>query len=133
MRLELWLLLAAILLGFFHIVLQALGATFTRGIHWNAGPRDEVLPPLSGKAGRLERALRNYLETFPLFAAAVLTAAVTGIGNFCTVWGAILYLGARIAYVPLYVFGVRYVRSFAWIIAAFAIVMVLFGVAEAAF
>ena len=32
--------------------------------------------PLTGIAGRLERALRNFVETFPLFASAVLIAYV---------------------------------------------------------
>jgi uncharacterized MAPEG superfamily protein len=41
-----------------------------------AGPRDEAVPPLTGIAGRLERALRNFVETFPLFASAVLIAYV---------------------------------------------------------
>ena len=36
-----------------------------------------MLPPLGGTAGRLDRALRNFLETFPLFAAAVLIAALS--------------------------------------------------------
>ena len=48
-----------------------------RGYLWTAGSRDEAVPPLTGIAGRLERALRNFVKTFPLFAAAVLIAHVT--------------------------------------------------------
>ena len=31
-----------------------------RGLEWNVGPRDGVAPPLTGIAGRHERALRNF-------------------------------------------------------------------------
>ena len=61
MTTELWLLVAAVLLGFVQIVLQAQSMNIQRGYRWNAGQRDEVLPPLTGAAGRLNRALRNFL------------------------------------------------------------------------
>lgn len=67
MTTELWLLVAAVLLGFVQIVLQAQSMNMQRGYRLNAAPRDEILPPLTGVAGRLNRALRNFLETFPLF------------------------------------------------------------------
>ena len=55
--------------------------TLQRGLRWNAGPRDEPMPPLTGVAGRLSRALRNFLETFPFFAAAVLIAHAVNVHN----------------------------------------------------
>src|SRR6266566_10149302 len=128
MTTELWLLIAAVLLGFVQIVLQAQSMNIQRGYRWNAGPRDEVLPPLTGVAGRLHRALRNFLETFPLFAAAVLIAGITNIHNGLTLWGAWLYVLGRIVYLPLYAFGVRYVRSLAWNVAAAGIFLVLAGI-----
>ena len=131
MTVELWLLVAAIVLGFVHILLQAHSMNLQRGLHWNAGPRDEHMPPLSGVAGRLKRALRNYLETFPFFAAAVLTAQVVNVHNAFTLWGAWLYVVGRIAYLPLYAFGVRYVRSLAWNIATLGILLVLAGIISA--
>ena len=68
-------------------------------------------PPLRGVAGRLDRALRNFLETFPLFAAVVLVAHVSETHNALTEWGSRLYLWGRVAYVPLYAAGVPLVRS----------------------
>ena len=80
---------------------------------WTASARDEVVPALTGLAGRLHRALRNFIETFPLFAAAVLTAHVAGAHSWMTEWGAQLYFGARLIYVALYAAGVFWrVRSF---------------------
>jgi uncharacterized MAPEG superfamily protein len=132
MSTELWLLFGAIVLGFFQIFLQSQGASLQRGYRWNAGPRDEQLPPLTGAGGRLERALKNFLETFPFFAAAVLMAELRGAHNGLTLWGAWLYLAGRIVYVPLYAFGVRYVRSAAWNVAAIGILLVLAGVIRSA-
>jgi uncharacterized MAPEG superfamily protein len=130
MTAELWLLVAAVLLGFVQIVLQAQSMNMQRGYRWNAGPRDEALPPLTGVAGRLNRVLRNFLESFPLFAAAVLVAAAANIHNGLTLWGAWLYVLGRIVYVPLYAFGVRYVRSIAWNVAVLGIFLILSGIAR---
>jgi uncharacterized MAPEG superfamily protein len=132
MTTELWLLVAAILLGFVQIILQAQSMNMQRGYRWNAGPRDDVLPPLTGVAGRLNRALRNFLETFPLFASAVLIASTANIHNGLTLWGAWLYVLARVVYVPLYAFGVRYVRSLAWNVAVLGIFLILSGIARGA-
>jgi uncharacterized MAPEG superfamily protein len=132
MTTELWLLVAAILLGFVQIILQAQSMNMQRGYRWNAGPRDDVLPPLTGIAGRLNRALRNFLETFPLFASAVLIASTANIHNGLTLWGAWLYVLARVVYVPLYAFGVRYVRSLVWNVAVLGIFLILIGIARGA-
>ena len=80
---------------------------------------------MSGVAGRLERALANFLEIFPLFAAAVLIAHAAGRHDWMTVWGAQLYFWARVAYVPLYALGVILVRSLVWNVATFGILLVL--------
>ena len=76
-----------------------------------ASSRHEPRPPLTPIAGRLERALANFLETFSLFAAAVLVAHAAGRHDWMTQWGSVLYPAARVAYVPLYAFGVFLVRS----------------------
>jgi len=52
MTTELWLLVASVILGFVHIFAQAYSINMLRGLHWNAGPRDESMPPLTGVAGR---------------------------------------------------------------------------------
>ena len=122
MTTELTMLALSIVLGLVQITIAANASTRQRGADWNVGPRDEVLPPLSGTAGRLDRALSNFLETFPLFAAAVLIAALAGRHNWMTEWGAVLYFAARLAYVPLYAFGVRIVRSLAWCVATLGII-----------
>ena len=44
-----------------------------------------------------------------------------------TQWGAVLYFVARVAYVPLYAYGVRVIRSLAWSVATLGIILILVG------
>jgi len=76
------------------------------------------VPVLTGVAGRLERALQNFVETFPLFAAAVLIVHVTATHSWMTEWGVQLYFWARVAHLALYAAGVFLLRSLAWNVAA---------------
>ena len=73
------------------------------------GPRDTPMPT-QGTAARLERAYRNFMETFPLFAAVLLAVVLQNKSGGVSHWGVILYVVARIVYMPLYAFGVKYVR-----------------------
>jgi uncharacterized MAPEG superfamily protein len=116
-----------VVLGFIHIIAASHAKSLQRGYRWTASARDEQVPPLKGVAGRLERALANYLETFPLFAALVLTAQVADVHGVLTKWGSLLYLGARVAYLPLYAVGIPLIRSLVWNVAAIG--MLLFVVA----
>lgn len=127
MTLELGMLALGIVLGLAQIVLASHAASLQRGYRWTASSRDEAVPPLTGVAGRLERALRNFGETFPLFAAAVVIAHLAGIHNWMTQTGAELYLGGRVLYLVLYAAGVFLVRSFAWNVATLGILLILFA------
>lgn len=124
MAIELQFLAWAIVLGIVQLLLAAMLVTRQRGLAWNTGPRD-TSPPLTGVAGRSDRALRNFLETFPFFAAAVLAVTVAGRTSELTALGVQLYVWARVAYVPLYLGGVRYVRSLAWMVAMAGLALVL--------
>jgi uncharacterized MAPEG superfamily protein len=122
---ELTMLAVAIVLGMFQLLIAARTGNSQRGLKWNVGPRDAPPPPVSKVAGRLERAFRNFLETFPFFAAAVLIAAVAGRHNWATVWGAEIYVAARIVYLPLYAFGVPALRTLVWLVATLAILLIV--------
>ncbi len=127
MTTELLMLALSAVLGFVHIVLASHWKSSAYGYRWAIGPRDEAVPPLGGVAGRLERASRNFGETFPLFVAAVVVAHLADRHGAMTVWGAQLYFWARVAYLPLYVFGVPVVRSLVWNVAALGIFLILFA------
>jgi uncharacterized MAPEG superfamily protein len=113
-------------LGILQIIAASHAASLQRGYRWTASPRDdEKVEALRGVAGRLDRALRNFLETFPLFAAVVLIAHLTDTHDALTEWGARLYFWARVAYVPLYAAGVPLVRSLVWNVATIGIVLIV--------
>lgn len=96
------------------------------GLKWNAGPRDGEAPPPGKLAGRLIRAQANLFETLPIFAAAVIMAHVAGKdGGPLTLWGTHLYLFGRVIYLPLYAFGVAYVRSLVWGVSFVGLLMVI--------
>ena len=44
-------------------------------------------------------------------------------------WGALIYLVARIAYLPLYILGVVYVRSLVWTVSAIGLMVMFLAVA----
>jgi len=125
MTLELKMLALSIVLGLVQIVLASHAASLQRGYVWTASSRDEAVPSLTGVAGRLERALQNFVETFPLFAAAVLTAHVADAHSWMTEWGAQVYFWARVVYLPLYAAGISLLRSLVWNVATLGIVLIL--------
>jgi uncharacterized MAPEG superfamily protein len=95
---ELALLAASIVLGIVHIIIVSHLQSWQRGYWWTASSREQSVAPLTGIAGRAERALRNYLETFPFFAAAILVVTVTNTHSWLTVWGANFYFWGRVVY-----------------------------------
>ncbi|MBV9990307.1 MAG: MAPEG family protein [Alphaproteobacteria bacterium] len=122
---ELQSLFCATLLGLVQLALAAMGGVGARGLPWAAGPRDEAGAPLGRIAGRLDRAFRNFLETFVFFAAAVLLAHALGKTTHNSVLGAQIYLWARVLYVPAYVLGVPFLRTLIWAASLVGILMVL--------
>jgi uncharacterized MAPEG superfamily protein len=117
----------AVLLGFVQLAWAAVAARKQQGLRWARGARDED-KPVTGVAARLERAFRNYMETFPLFAAALILGATLDQGDsikhMLTLWGSVIYVGARILYVPLYAAGVPSWRTIVWFISIVGLLMV---------
>jgi len=122
---EFILLALTLILALVQILAAGAARTAELGVKWNAGPRDGGSPPPGKLAGRLMRAQTNLFETLPLFAAAVIMAHMAGKDGLLTFVGAGLYFIARLVYVPLYAFGVPYIRSLVWLAAAAGLVMVL--------
>ena len=108
---ELEFLASSVLFGLAQIIISSHSASFQRGYKWTASSREQSVPPLTGMAGRIERATRNYLETFPFFAAAVLLVLVLDLHNWMTLYGAALYFVGRILYFILYAWGATLMRS----------------------
>jgi uncharacterized MAPEG superfamily protein len=125
MNLELAMLVASCALCLVQIIAASHSASLQRGYRWTASARDAAVPPLTGVAGRLERALRNFLETFPIFVAAVLLVHVLGREGTLSRWGAILYFSGRLVYLPLYAAGIPLIRSLIWNVAVAGIALLL--------
>ena len=123
---EFIMLAFTLILALVQIGAAAVAVTKERGAKWNASARDGETAPLGKMAGRLSRAQANLFETLPLFAAAVIMAHIAGKdGTTLTFLGTHLYFFGRLIYLPLYAFGVAYLRTLVWLIAASGLVMVL--------
>ena len=122
---EFIMLAFTLILAVVQIGAAGVARTAELGGRWNAGPRDAEVPPPGKLAGRLMRAQSNLFETLPIFAAAVIMAHIAGKEGQLTFVGAHLYFFGRLIYVPLYAFGIPYVRSLVWLVAAAGLVMVL--------
>lgn len=118
---EVWVLGWSAALLFVQVVLQAT-ATYGLGPNYLLGPRDEKRQP-NVLAGRLERALKNMLETYPAFIALVVALAVAGKTGGIAATGAWIWLAARIVYVPVYAAGIPVVRTALWLISALGLVL----------
>ncbi|HEU4663331.1 MAG TPA: MAPEG family protein [Dokdonella sp.] len=125
MSVELKMLAWAIVLGLVQLLVAASFATAQRGLRWNVGPRDAAQTPLTGLAGRLDRAAKNFLETFAFFAVAVLMLASLNRADPHTALGAQLYFWARLAYVPAYAIGVPFLRTAIWAVSLAGLFMVV--------
>lgn len=125
MTVDLGVLVWTLVLAFAQILLFDIARTAQFGLKWNIGPRDSDMPPLSALAGRLQRAQSNLFETLPLFIGAVLIAHVSGRADASTALGAQIYFLGRVAYVPLYAFGVTGLRSLVWIVSVAGLALIV--------
>ncbi len=133
MTTELTVLAWGCLLAIIHILAAVRAKTAQYGTKWNVGARDEDLPPLGALAGRLARAQANFFETFPVMIAAVAIVSIADLETRWTAIGALLWLGARVVYLPLYGLGVPKVRTLVWAVGAIGVLMVLWPALRASF
>ncbi len=124
MSVEMACLYAAMVLALVHLTAASFSFKGQVGNRYTVGPRDEDLRP-AGIAGRLDRAQRNFLETFPVFVAAVLMVHLLERGGSMSVAGALLYAAGRGLYLPLYAWGIPWLRSLSWNVATIGLVLVM--------
>lgn len=130
MSLELQVLGGAAVLFVVQLCLLAIAANLQVDTRLLMGPRDEGVR-LTGVAGRLQRAYQNHLESLVLYAVAVLLlelgGGAGGAGGAGRVSGvaALVYLAARVLYVPTYAFGLTPWRSLIWAVGFLAALAVL--------
>ena len=125
---EMQMLWLSVYLGIAQLVLAVLFSLGARGLPWGAGNRDEAAPPMGKTGARVERAFRNFLETFAFFAAAVLMANAMGKHSATSALGAEIYFWCRLAYLPVYAAGTPFVRTALWLASLVGIGMVMRGI-----
>jgi uncharacterized MAPEG superfamily protein len=124
MPIELKMLVYSAILALVQMVIAAVFAQTQVGLPALAGNRDNM-PELTGPAGRAQRAHRNMLESFAIFAAAVLVAQATGRLDAITALGAQIFFWSRLVYALVYVVGVPWLRTAVWAVSEAGIIMVL--------
>jgi uncharacterized MAPEG superfamily protein len=122
---ELTVLAWGCVLALVHIFAAVRVKTRQYGTKWNMGARDEALAPPEPLVGRLARAQANFFETFPIAAAAILIVTVADRTDQWTAIGAIVWLAARVVYLPLYAFGVPVVRTIVFLVSVAGIALIL--------
>lgn len=127
MNTELTLLAWAVALTLLQLLVAIVGATSQFAPAVLAGNRE---PPLEGKGwvGRAQRAHRNMLESLLPFAVLVLIVNAAAASNSLTVMGAQLFLYGRIAYALIYLAGIPWIRTVAWTVSLFGMLMILWQV-----
>lgn len=124
MSVEITVLALGGLLTVAQLALMSVPANLQLGTRKTTGPRDEPLA-LTGVPGRLHRAAQNMLEALPLYAAAAVAVVMADKSSALTEGCAVLWLAARIAYVPLYALGIGPWRSYIWMIALLCATLML--------
>ncbi|WP_371741400.1 MAPEG family protein [Bradyrhizobium sediminis] len=107
------------------LFLQSISSTVEMGGDYKAGPRDEPRVVQGIFAGRADRAFRNLLETFPIFAALALSLVVTGRNGGLGALGAQAWVVTRVLYLPLYFIQIPYARSLVWLVSVLALAAML--------
>lgn len=79
------------------------------------GNRDN-LPEPTPLAARADRAAKNTMENFILFAVLALAAAIAAPDNERVLLGAQIFFWARVVYLPIYYAGIPGVRTGVWAI-----------------
>lgn len=125
MHVELKILALGAVLLFVHIFVATRFKTAQYGREWNVGARDEELPPANVLTGRSARAQANFAETFPIAIVALLGVVAAGRTSDVTAIGGWLWLGARVVYLPLYLSGVRVVRTLVYTLSLVGLALVI--------
>jgi uncharacterized MAPEG superfamily protein len=120
---ELKLLVWSVGLTILQMAVAATGAITQIGLVAAAGNRHNA-PPLEGWAERARRAHLNMLENLVLFAILVVAASITGKINATTSLGAELFFWGRVAYAPIYIVGIPWLRTAAFGVSIVGMIMI---------
>ena len=123
MKPELNLLVWSVVLTVVQMLVAAQAAFNKVGLMTLLGNR-EGMPEITGWGGRASRAHWNMLENLVLFASLVLVAVVAGKTNDMTLLGAQIFFWARLAYAVIYIAGIIWVRTLAWLVSMAGLIVI---------
>ena len=69
---------------------------------------------------RSNRAFKNLLETLPIFIILFFLSVFNQVDNFNL---ALLWILARLIYIPVYILGLKYFRTFIWMISFLTLIL----------
>ncbi|SMQ72522.1 Uncharacterized conserved protein, MAPEG superfamily [Devosia lucknowensis] len=128
MTIELSLLIWSAILAFAYLGVQSIVYRMDYGIKHANSQRDNERPPNKWTV-RAQRALGNFLETYPVFIVLAVATELSGRSDGLTQWGAIIWFAARWAYLPAYFIDIKQLRSSIWSISLMGLLLMFFGVA----
>jgi uncharacterized MAPEG superfamily protein len=105
-----------------HVACQAVMARGEFGDAYLFSPRDASVQAKALVWGRATRALHNYVENLVPFVALDLALIVT---QHTGGLGATLWIIGRVIYLPIYLAGIPYVRTAAWLLSIVGLLMML--------
>lgn len=115
----------SVVLFFVHLLAQDVTMTRERGLAWNVGARDGAASPLGDVAARADRAFANFRETYVVFIGLSVLCLITAPLSSIAIIGGWVWFAARIVYLPLYLGGVRQLRTLAWLVSVAGLVAML--------
>lgn len=95
-----------------------------RGLRVAFGNRDDMPEP-SPLAARADRAAKNMLENLVLFVALVMVAHLSEADPHRVALGARLFFWSRVLYFPVYLAGIKFVRSAIWGVSVLGLGLIL--------
>jgi uncharacterized MAPEG superfamily protein len=122
---ELTCLELSVVLWLLHVLVQATVGNVELPFGYLFTSRDKPAAASGLLFGRATRALANYVENLTPFVAVALALIATQRTGGAGAIGSTIWILARIVYLPVYVFGIIYVRTIMWGISIIGLVMML--------
>jgi uncharacterized MAPEG superfamily protein len=93
------------------------------GLKAGLSNRDNV-PEATPLGGRAQRAANNSIEALIMFVPLALVAQIAGSAE-AAITGATIFIWARVAYLPIYIVGIPYLRSLVWGVGVAGLAMIV--------